>query len=79
MCLSAGESEQPDWVEWARACADRLDPLCENPPSVLDTPDSEMQPIAQRATRSAEYLAENVAETVVKIVLGFTNLKSYSS
>ena len=30
-------------------------------------------------TPPAEYLAENVAETVVKIVLGFTNLKSYSS
>jgi hypothetical protein len=42
----ADEAEQPDWVEWARACADRLDPLCENPPLVLDTPDSEMQPIA---------------------------------
>jgi UDP-N-acetylglucosamine 2-epimerase (non-hydrolysing) len=27
----------------------------------------------------AEYVAENVAETVVKIVLGFTNLKRYSS
>ncbi|HSI89410.1 MAG TPA: UDP-N-acetylglucosamine 2-epimerase (non-hydrolyzing) [Pyrinomonadaceae bacterium] len=30
-------------------------------------------------TPPAEYLAENVAETVVNIVLGFTNLKRYSS
>ncbi|MEA3015785.1 MAG: hypothetical protein QOI38_507 [Sphingomonadales bacterium] len=38
--------EQSDWVEWGRACADRLDPLCEGAPSLLDTPDSEVQPIA---------------------------------
>ncbi len=37
--------------------------------------------VARRGTWTApaEYLADNVAETVVKVVLGFTNLKRYSS
>lgn len=39
-------AEQSEWVRWARACADRLDPLVASPPSLLDTPDAEMKPIA---------------------------------
>lgn len=37
--------EQAEWAEWARAYADRLDPLRPSPHSVLDTPESEFQPI----------------------------------
>lgn len=46
-CAGALSSrEQAEWVEWARAYADRLDPLRPSPHSVLDTPESEFQPIA---------------------------------
>jgi hypothetical protein len=31
-------AEQSEWVRWARACADRLDPLVASQPSLLDTP-----------------------------------------
>lgn len=40
--------EQAEWAEWARAYAGRLDPLRPSPPSVLDTPEREIQPIAIR-------------------------------
>lgn len=46
-CAGALSSrEQAEWAEWARAYADRLDPLRPSPRSVLDTPESEFQPIA---------------------------------
>jgi hypothetical protein len=36
----------PAWANWARECADRIDPLKDAPPSVLDTPESDMRPIS---------------------------------
>ncbi|HEX8481138.1 MAG TPA: hypothetical protein VF650_04470 [Allosphingosinicella sp.] len=46
-CAGASSTrEQAEWAEWARAYADRLDPLRPSPHSVLDTPESEFQPIA---------------------------------
>lgn len=38
--------ELPAWASWARECANRIDPLKEAPPSVLDTPKAEMRPIS---------------------------------
>jgi hypothetical protein len=35
----------PAWANWARECADRIDPLRDAPPSVLDTPEADMRPI----------------------------------
>lgn len=40
------DPETPAWAAWARACADRLDPLKESPPSILDTPEADMRPIS---------------------------------
>jgi hypothetical protein len=34
------------WASWARECADRIDPLKDAPPSVLDTPEADMRPIS---------------------------------
>lgn len=46
-CAGASPTrEQAEWAEWARAYADRLDPLRPSPHSVLDTPESEFQAIA---------------------------------
>jgi len=36
----------PAWASWARECADRIDPLKDAPPSVLDTPEADMRPIS---------------------------------
>jgi hypothetical protein len=36
--LRGKRRQRAAWVGWAHAQADRLDPLCESPPSVLDTP-----------------------------------------
>jgi hypothetical protein len=36
----------PAWASWARECADRIDPLKDAPPSVLDTPEVDMRPIS---------------------------------
>jgi len=36
---STSENPQEQWVEWARQQADRLDPLVESPPSILDRKD----------------------------------------
>ncbi len=36
----------PVWASWARGCADRIDPLKDAPPSVLDTPEADMRPIS---------------------------------
>lgn len=35
------------WAKWARGCADRIDPLTDSPPSIHDTPESDMKPIGQ--------------------------------
>jgi hypothetical protein len=40
------DAEQAAWIEWALAQADRLDPLRDNPPSILDTPESDMATLA---------------------------------
>lgn len=34
------------WTEWARGCADRIDPLADVPPSILDTPEADLGPIS---------------------------------
>jgi hypothetical protein len=36
----------PAWASWARECADRIDPLKDAPPSVLDTPETDMRPLS---------------------------------
>lgn len=36
----------PSWAEWARGCADRVDPLTDSPPSILDTPEADLRPIS---------------------------------
>lgn len=36
----------PAWASWARECADWIDPLKAAPPSVLDTPEADMRPMA---------------------------------
>lgn len=36
----------PAGASWARECADRIDPLKDAPPSVLDTPEADMRPIS---------------------------------
>lgn len=41
-----GTAESSSWADWARAYADRIDPLTEAPPSILDTPEAEMTPIS---------------------------------
>ena len=43
---SLDDPEQKAWANWARNCADRLDPLETSAPSLLDTPEAEMQPIS---------------------------------
>lgn len=40
------DEQRPEWLDWALRQADRLDPLSESPPSILDTPETEMQPMA---------------------------------
>jgi hypothetical protein len=40
------DPETPAWAAWARACADRIDPLRESSPSILDTPEADMRPIS---------------------------------
>jgi hypothetical protein len=48
-CAGASPTrERAEWADWARAYADRLDPLRPSPHSVLDTPESETQPVALR-------------------------------
>jgi hypothetical protein len=47
----ARESGTPDdewanWMVWACQQADRIDPLCDNPPSVLDTKEEAMRPLS---------------------------------
>ena len=37
-CNIKPDSEMAKWVKWANEQADRLDPLKESPPSVLDNP-----------------------------------------
>jgi len=39
-------SDLPMWAQWARGCADRIDPLTDSPPSILDTPEADMRPIS---------------------------------
>lgn len=34
------------WLTWAGEQADRMDPLCPNPPTILDTPEAAMQPVS---------------------------------
>jgi len=36
----------PAWANWARECADRIDPLKDAPTSALDTPEADMRPIS---------------------------------
>lgn len=40
------DAGMPDWAKWARGCADRIDPLKDAPPSILDTPEADMRPIS---------------------------------
>ena len=42
------ESEFGKWLIWARAQADRLDPLVKSPPSILDTEPAPGPPVETR-------------------------------
>jgi hypothetical protein len=40
------DSGLPAWASWARECADRIDPLKDAPPSVLEPPEADMRAIS---------------------------------
>jgi hypothetical protein len=44
--ISPDDRDLSDWTRWARSYADRIDPLTESPPSILDTPENEMRLIS---------------------------------
>ena len=48
----------PAWASWARGCADRIDPLKDAPPSILDTPEADMRQISLWQFEDDEETAE---------------------